>query len=1007
MGHFKNVTLLLFSLMLYCELLYANNGQVTFFIFKEDIPASKTKVIIDNKIVANTNDEGIIELTLSSSEHIAKIFQDEEKFQEIKFKVVNGENTFINYTLMGEREVLAPASKKYANELKKVKTRFRGTVKMFGGGRRLGNVRVLVHGLGTETLSNNNGEFELKLPLGTFSISFIHKDYSTTTLHNISLNRNKVITETILMRPSGLELEEFVVLSPSLKSSVNALLEVRRGHSTVADLIGSEQISKSGDSDAGSSLRRVTGLSLVDGKYVYVRGLGERYSNTLLNNSSIPSPDPMRRVVPLDLFPASVIENMVVQKGYSPEMPGEFGGGVIQIKTKTLPAKKYVKFSVSSQLESVGNVRSYEGGGKDWMGFDDGKRSLPESISRLVGNGVNISSLESEERKALGQEIRKSYNIKKLSSSDKNKVPNFTISTGNKFRLGKAKIGYNLSSLYQNNWSLNEEDKTSYNLDGEDLVENSTSKVKKSKNNIKLGALLGVGVKYRKHEINYNGSLLRTTENLVKESEGLNSEKDEFQKAELIWRERSIESHQLSGKSNFKALNNSKLSWNYSYSKAQLDQPDSKMYTYKKLDGIYNLETEDGSSSNNISWRDMVDRVRDMGISYEQPFDFGSVEGAKMALGLKATNRKRELNSKTFYYKFDEGSSVDTTKSPDVVFSDNASELYQLTNNTDSYNGHQSIDAYFGNVTIPISKLVLTTGFRFEKSLQEVKSIKLFSGDNTLSTLETKDYLPVFSLNYKIIDNLQLRANYSETISRPELREISNTVWRNVDEGKEYQGNPRLDSAQIENIGARLEWFPQRGEVLSVGYFRKKFTKPIEEIFGAINEFGEVIQGGENSYTFFNIDRATSQGIEFEFRKKLFWNFTLGGNYTWIKSDVSIAQSRAGQLTNLVRPLQGQSPYLMNIQLDFEPKDWGTYSFLYNTIGQRITSVGTEGRPDEYQGKVGSFDFVSSQKIRKNWNVKFKAKNILDPEVKNTQGSQITKLTKKGRSYSLGLSASF
>ncbi|MCB0422216.1 MAG: TonB-dependent receptor, partial [Bdellovibrionales bacterium] len=886
MGRFSLLIVIVFSSLL----AWAGEGDLTFFVFRGHMPAGPTKIVIENYGDYQTDSSGVLDLTLPEGKYVAQIFNSEKEFQTVDLKVPPGESVYINITLLPKDQIVKdirttePVFDSEQNLREKTHW-ISGRVLRQKENTPIAGAKVIVHGTQIELTTDPQGYFESPVPQGKVSLSVFHKSFSTAHVKDVSTVLDKKESlKTIILSPSGLELEEFVVLSPNLKSSVSALLEIRRSHVTVADLIGSEQISRSGDSDAGASLKRVTGLSLVDGKYVYVRGLGERYSSTLLNSSMMPSPDPSRRVVPLDLFPASVIENMVVQKGYSPEMPGEFGGGVIQIKTKSLPAKRYVNASLSIQLEDVGPVKTYEGGGKDWTGFDDGSRSLPSLLQRQLDLGKNISTLSPDERKELAVAINKSYNIRETTNDDVSNIPNFTLGFGDRLKVGRFRIGYNLSTLYSNKWSYDEERKTQYNQSGRALTEDSHADVANSKNKIKVGALVGLGLQYRQNKVNYNGSLLRNSESYVKQSVGVNAEKELYQQSELGWKERSIEAHQFNGESKIRSLKNATVEWHLSKSTARLEEPDNKMYVYKLQDGLYQLETENGSAGNTVLWNEMPDELTNYGFSYTQPFSVASVREAKFVAGYNKMSRKRDYVSRTFYFKFDDPSqNLDASQDPNSVFSNPAGELYQQANDTDNYLANQNIDAYFGNVIVSIKDWSFTSGVRFERSLQEVQSFKLFNSGTTVSQLETIDYLPAFSATYKVTPTMQVRANYSETLSRPDLREISNTVWNDVDQGAKFKGNPNLDSAQIQNMGVRWEWFFQRGEVLSLGFFQKNFINPIEAIYGSLSDDGRIVGTTDTQYTSLNIDAAVSRGLEFEFRKKLPYSFTFGGNYSLIE----------------------------------------------------------------------------------------------------------------------------
>lgn len=1003
LGLFKKILLLTFFISINAA---AGNGNLLMFIFNKDFPAARTKISIENKEYY-TNSNGLLDLDMKVGHYTASIFLSNDKVQLVNFTISNNEETVVNYTLLDDKVEVKRASEKNTETFLEntLNSTFSGKVVSRVKNKKLAKTKILVHGLGLEFYSDKNGYFNFKIPAGTYSISFISENHSVTTLNDISFKKGIKLVENVILSPSGLELEEFVVLSPGNKSSINALLEVRKGQQSIADLIGAEQISRSGDSDAGSSLKRVTGLSLVDGKYVYVRGLGERYSNTLFNGSIVPSPDPSRRVVPLDLFPASVIETMAVQKGYAPEMPGEFGGGIIEIKTKSIPEKDYTKISLSRNFEDDTAKSTYSSSGRDWTGKDNGARSIPQNLERLVNENIDLSSLPFEQRQKNAQSIRKNYDVIDIEDNQKLPLHSLSFSIGRKYRLGKVKVGTTASTLYSNKWSTSSSDKMNYNQDGIELVEDSNKSEFKTKNEVKLGVLAGIGVKVFKQKLAYNYTMLRNTEKNLDQTTGINSEKEEYRKVDHGFLQRILKSHQVMGEHQFKVLNKSKLNWNYSYSKAILDSPDSKMYVYKKNNGIYELETENGSSSNSISWQYMPDRLRNISFSYKQPV----IPSIEVESGINVIKRAREFKSRNFYFKFPDGSNIDTSKNPDEVFSNENVELYQQSNNTDNYKASQKQDSYYGKINLkPFSPLSINVGVRFEKSEQNVESFKLFGQGKTISKLKTTDYFPGASIIYKFPKSIQFKGNYGQTTSRPDLREISNTIWSDSDSGARFIGNPRLDAAKIRNFGGRVEWFFGRGEIISLGYFRKDFEKPIEEIFGALSDDGRIVGTSETQYTFLNIDSATNHGIEFEIRKSLGFGFTAGANYSWIKSDVKISKDKAGQLTSLNRPLQGQSPYLINAQLDFDKESWGSkISLLYNVMGKRITGVGVDARPDEYQEKLSSLDFVAGQKVFKKMSLKLKIKNILDPEIKRVQGKKITYLKKKGRSISLGLSSSF
>lgn len=869
---------------------------------------------------------------------------------------------------------------------------------------------VFLHESGEEFLSDSSGKVLVKTQVEVDSPQFVsvfHEEYITQSFPDLLLNAES--TDPIRMEPSGLQLQDFVVVSPKMKSSVSALLEIRKNSSSVADMIGAEQISRSGDSSAASSLKRVTGLSLVDGKFVYVRGLGERYSSTLLNGSVLPSPDPSRRVVPLDLFPASVIENMIVQKGFESIMPGEFGGGSIQINTKDSEGEAVSKYSLSRTIDPQEALVTYNGGRWDWTGFGGSSRSLPSEIQTYIDQDLDLSNASADERKELAQSVAKNFNTRKLNSSEKLPFSSLSLGTGNSGNWGRMRWGYNLSSIYANNWEYQTEEREDFNSSGSELVSDSTQEVALSKQKIKLGLLAGLSLSRRTWKASYAASMLRNTQDLVSIATGVNSESEDFRQTDLSWRERSLNSHQFFGNKRFSFLGKSRLNWNYTYSKALLQEPAEKSYVYKLQGDTYELETENASSGNSVSWRKMPDNMHNFLLDFEQDLDLISL-GSQLRLGWGRMSRKRNFDSKTYYFQFDGSTSsqVDRTQDPDTVFSHESAELYQQSNQTDNYAAEQRIHSAYVHYALPFDRWKWNVGLRYEDSKQEVESFQLFDAGKTLSRLETFDYFPNASLTYQIFKNSQLKGNFSETVSRPDLREISDTVWVDLAQGAKFKGNPNLTVAEIKNWGLRWEWFFSRGEVLSVGYYRKDFLNPIEEVFGTLDDEGEITGTTDTQYTFMNIDSAVSQGWEFEVRKKLPWNLTFSANYSRISSSVNISDEQAGQLTSSERPLQGQSGYIFNADLGFESSE-KTYLFnvLFNSIGRRITGVGVDGRPDEYQEAVSTLDFVGSRKIGDKMKLSLKVKNILDPERKRTQGDKVTRASRAGRHFSIGLKGEF
>ncbi|MCB0355872.1 MAG: carboxypeptidase-like regulatory domain-containing protein, partial [Bdellovibrionales bacterium] len=432
---FNKIIFMFFCVFLAVEGFARTKGLVSVSIYDQQQPLKSYPVYLD-AVSLHTDRDGTIVHEISDEEVRLRFYHPHTgKVVEKRLKVVDQLNTFVIIHISAERtdfEIVEP--KVYSQEMKKEDLMlFKGQILSLGKVEAVSGVRVYAKGIKNSVMSNHRGEFEIYLPKDQTQISLSHKNFNSLT-QTINANESKEKVVQFSLSPKGLELEDFVVLAPRKSGSVEALIQLRQNSTEVADVMSSEQMSKSGDSDAAASLKRVTGLSLVDDKFVYVRGLGERYSNTLLNDVAIPSPDPSRRVVPLDLFPVGVLESLVIQKSYSADRTGEFGGGSILLQLKSFPEKSFFKASVGLNVinDSGRPFMTYEGGDLDWLGIDDGTRRLPRGLA-----GGNIVS---------GRALQSFNNINDTHQGDSQALPDLSLVYGNSYKVNKWRFSH-LSSL--------------------------------------------------------------------------------------------------------------------------------------------------------------------------------------------------------------------------------------------------------------------------------------------------------------------------------------------------------------------------------------------------------------------------------------------------------------------------------------------------------------------------------------------------------------------------------
>jgi len=808
------------------------------------------------------------------------------------------------------------------------------------------------------------------------------------------------------------EIQEVTVAAPRIKNSVEALLEIRKQNNNVSDVLGQEAMSRSGDSDAAASLRRVTGLTLVNGKFVYVRGLGERYSSVLLNGSQIPSPEPSRRVVPLDLFPINILESITVQKSFSPDRPAEFGGGLIELQTKSIPNNFSGNFQIGYASESFGSGLGYVGGLKDYLGKDDGTRKMPAEIKNAFLSKKKLIVSENdgfkiEEIERMGKSLSNNYNTKKTNSEG---IPNLQINLGDQIKWGQYKAGALFGAIYTS--SLDSGDRISRNFNvgnNSKLEKEDESQIEFSEKEIQLGGALNLGLSYRdNHQINLNSILLRNTTDLAQEKiTSKNSDSFTSRKYTLFeWSERQLFLNQISSTHQFE---NFKLKWRINQSTAERISPDTREIMRNFDNGIYVLETD--VTGNKRIFSELKDKSREIGVDLEIPIIENNHSKINAKLGASFNDKKRASDIYRLHLKnnYAPGTLPDLSQSTEDILINRSKDTFILTNITDSadsFKGNQNQTSFYSALDSQINeKINFNLGLRLETSVQEVKTFKYYEPDLPTSTgsLKMNDLLPSYTISYAINSDQKIRFVYGETIARPDFRELSTVQYIEDETGYDVIGNSSLKGTVIKNIDLRFENYLADSDFFSAGVFYKKFENPIEAMFQP---------GDKLIKTFINAPSAYSAGIEIEGRYSLrnvsreLRRWSLTSNLSLIQSKVEI-DANSGNQTSKERPLQGQSPYVANFQLFYDrPQLKITSGLIYNVVGRRITEVGTNAKPDVYEEPSHQLDWVFNQKID-DWGYGLKAKNLLDAKSKSTQGDEIVRLKKKGRSYAINLSAYF
>lgn len=841
----------------------------------------------------------------------------------------------------------------------------------------------------------------------------------------------------------------------------------KRDTSEISNVLDVEDLSKLGETNIGVSLSRVTGLSLVGGKYVYVRGLGERYSSTLLNSTRISSPVPFQKTVPLDIIPSKIVESLLVQKTYSANYPGDFSGGVIDIRTKITPEEDFanIKLSAGGNSETTGKDGIYyKGGDEDNWGWDDGTRNIPVNIAQLSSEEFEASVFP--QRAALGASFYNNWD-----TFEKNLKPNFTgeAELGKRLTFGKeSAIGFIGSFRYSNQWLNRATDFRRYEFTGVDGGSRQTLAYDQLTSRQVVGlngfATLGYEIDIN-NAINLTYTLMRQTEDETQRNLGLTSEDDVrdgtlAQSIRLQFTENEIETVQLTGEHFFPDWNDAELTWRVVGGAAYRDSPDTRTYTYaENRNGLLEVVTPNRQAAGDLrevfqaperNFARLDDELTDYGIDFKFPFYIGEMD-VSVNGGIGYYERTRQSEDRLFRFDL-------TAQAPDFVPALQPNALFTLSNFADEFvtvrdftagaanasgifplaESGEEVWSYYAQFDAQVTdRIRLQGGVR----LEDVSLAADAWGGNlepgTLNAVEQQydDVLPSASITYEFIDNMQVRIAWSETVNRPSLLEITGTTIRNPQNFQLYRGNVFVQPAEISNYDFRWEWYFGNTDSMSLGAFYKEFTDPIEQ--------GQV-QAQNRIFTWFNAEEAYLQGLEYDFRKELRmadwfgiesegWDddwlnlFTLSANVSFIDSEVTLLGAgetavdvpitggrNIRQLNANERPLTGQSDLLGNVLLAYDDPARGIVASLaYNYQGEFIALVGALNDPDIIQQARGRVDALlrwtleDFDMIGNSLEFEFKAQNIFDEPIELTQGGQVFEKYELGVTYSAGVRLNF
>jgi outer membrane receptor for ferrienterochelin and colicin len=820
---------------------------------------------------------------------------------------------------------------------------------------------------GTGTSSDLEGRFILKMNAGsTYELTISAVGYNKKTISEVDVKPGQLNEKIFILSSSSKNMSGVVVesKSSSKKETVNALISYQKNTNTVASVISAEAIRRSPDRNTGEVLKRVPGTSIQEGKYLVVRGLADRYNQAMLNGVLLSSTEPDRKTFSFDLFPSTMIDNIIINKAFVPELPGEWAGGLVQVQTKEIPSNNFFNIQLGTGFNdnTIGNpFYQYTGGNLDWLGIENGNRALPNSIP-TKSNFANLSQTEKNE---LGKKFRNVW-----SATSGNAPINSSLQANGGFtgKLFNKKIGGIFAITYnQNNRRLEFDNAVIANRDGSvDLSYNNN----RYSRDVLAGVLGNLSIQLNsQNKISFKNILNVNTSDFVTDRfDGFDNAGiiARVKAQELGFRQNTFFNTQVIGDHNITDLG-LKVKWYGGFNILDQYIPDQRRLFYTQdLDNpnapwIALLGLGASQKSGSIFYSNLSDYIYNFGTDMSRTFEmFGEKQTLKF--GYMHQSKDRLFNSRPFF--MNTSSTAIKTLSPDQIFSSSnfgigadkvqfeelTGDAYRYIANSQLHAAYLQFDNVFGK------KWRFIWGVRMEDFNQIVGSKD--KSDRRYVQSRVTDFLPGFNLTFKPTSKSNIRLSGSQTIVRPEFRELSPFAFYDFELNAQVVGNNQARRTKIFNADLRYEIYPRGGEMLTFGVFYKSFRDPLEYYF---NQTGPAT----NTFNVANIDQAQAYGAEFEFRKNLDFitekmkNFTMTGNVSYIYSKVKDTAS-------INRPLQGQSPYLINLGLQYDIKKAGiTTTLLFNQIGRRILFVGNEAIPNIWENPRPLLDFQVTKKLMK------------------------------------------
>ncbi|MES2386612.1 MAG: carboxypeptidase-like regulatory domain-containing protein [Bacteroidota bacterium] len=865
---------------------------------------------------------------------------------------------------------------------------------------------VVLTGTTHGTATDLDGKFQInKVPVGKQSISVSYVSFKTKKIE-VVVHEGKTSTLNTHIEEDVSNLGEVEISAARLTNTESSVVTEIRASEQVVSGVSSEQVAKTQDRDASEVIKRVPGITIMDNRFVMVRGLSERYNAVMLNDALIPSTENDVKAFSFDIIPSGMLDRLLIYKSAAPELPGEFAGGVIKVYTKT-PTHNSLTINYSSSFRpgtTLNDYYSQQKSATDFLGYDNGTRTLPSGFPANIRNLTSNSELE----KASKSLPNSWTNSKSTAMPDQRLALNFTkvINLGNDVKVGNV-TSFNYTNAFQHYNALRN------NYNSYNLATNSSSRIYEYHddtyiNNVRLGLLhnwsLDIGSK-NKFEFRNMFNQMGSTQNTLRtgtEFEGGNDLKGYGYRYET----RRIYMGQFHGEHAVSA--GSKVEWSAGYANTNRSEPDFRRVNTRRpmgsnADAGYTVTLPPDASAQDASrfYSKANENLFMASGDWEQKLKLksGTDKVPVIRAGFYAENKTKNFAARWMAYAKSQPDNFnnDITRLPiDKIFADenlNAVTglvLREGTNPSDRYDAENLLLAAYTGTTIPMGALTISGGLRVEQNHQKLNT-STSNGRPSVVDNNILRALPSANLSYSLSEKSLVRLAYYRTLNRPEFRELAPFAYYDFNFNNVITGNPKLKTPSIDNLDARYEYYPSAGETVSFGAFYKKFTNPIESYF--LEGAGS---GGTRNFYSDNAEYSTSAGIEAEARKSLAGltgfsfvdRFSVLVNASLIRSKVELGKKAVGQESS--RPMMGQSPYAINAGIYYADEAKGLQiNMLYNVVGKRIYAVGSTGTPDIYELPRNVLDLTLTKRVNRFLDIRLGVQDLLNNAVRLRQDSNL------------------